>query len=116
MRNDYTLGDNPVNQCFDLIKLIRSGKFKNQRGRPIPAVNDRVPAYCYIVADITSTLKDILETNDAYPTPDGLGYHGFQKTFGIYYEVTSYDKLLQDARKRNRIFFDKLNVLSQVRS
>ena len=66
------------------------------------------------IADVTPTLKDILETNDAYPTPDGQGYYGFQKTFGIYYEVTSYDKLLQDARKRNCIFFDKLNVLSQA--
>ncbi|UPK35482.1 ATP-binding protein [Bradyrhizobium sp. 186] len=113
MRNDYTLADNPVNQCFDLVKVIRSGKFKNQRGRPIPAANDKIPAYCYIIADITPSLKDILETNDAYPTPDGQGYYGFQKTFGIYYEVSSYDKLLQDARKRNRIFFEKLNVLAQ---
>jgi hypothetical protein len=116
MRNDYTLANNPVNQCFELVKLIRSGRFRNQKGRPIPAANDRIPAYCYIIADITPTLKDILETNDAYPTPDGQGYYGFQKTFGIYYEVTSYDKLLQDARKRNRIFFDKLNVLSQART
>lgn len=116
MRDDYTLADNPVNQCFDLVKVIRSGKFKNQRGRPIPAANDRIPAYCYIIADITPSLRDILETNDAYPTPDGQGYYGFQKTFGIYYEVASYDKVLHDARKRNRIFFEKLNVLSQTRA
>ncbi len=35
---------------------------------------------------------------------------GFQKTFGIYYEVSNYDKLLSDARKRNRIFLDKLSL------
>jgi hypothetical protein len=115
-RDNYTLADNPVNQCFDLVKIIRSGKFKNKNGRPIPAVNEKIPAYCYIIADITPTLKNILETNDAYPTPDNQGYYGFQKTFGIYYEVSSYDKLLQDARKRNRIFFEKLNVLSQSRN
>ncbi len=70
MRDDYTLADDPVNKYFDLIQLVRSGKFKNQKGRPIPTANDRIPAYCYIIADITPTLKDILETNDAYPTPD----------------------------------------------
>jgi len=72
--------------------------------------NDKVPAFCYIISDITPTLKNVLETLDAFPTPDNQGYYGFQKTFGIYYEVSDYDKLLNDARKRNRIFLDKLSL------
>lgn len=114
-RNDYTTAENPVTQCFDLVKVIRNGKFKTEKGRPISTANEKIPAYCYIIADITDTLRDALQMYDAHPSPDGQGYYGFQKTFGIYYEVIGYDKLLSDARKRNRIFFEKLNVLAQAR-
>ena len=109
-RDDYTALDNPVTQCFDLVKRIRSGQFKTARGRQILLSNDKIPAFCYIVSDITPSLKNVLETLDAFPTPDNQGYYGFQKTFGIYYEVSDYDKLLGDARKRNRIFLDKLSL------
>jgi hypothetical protein len=109
-RNDYTAADNPLMQSFDLVNRIRSGEFKTSRGRPIPLSNDKVPAFCYIISDITPSLKNILQTLDAFPTPDNQGYYGFQKTFGIYYEVSDYDKLLSDARKRNRIFLDKLSL------
>jgi hypothetical protein len=109
-RNDYTAAENPVTQSFELVKDIRSGKFKNAKGRPIVLANDKVPAFCYIISDITPTLKNVLETLDAFPTPDNQGYYGFQKTFGIYYEVSDYDKLLNDAKKRNRIFLDKLSL------
>jgi hypothetical protein len=94
------------------VKRIRSGEFKTSRGRPIPLSNQKVPAFCYIISDITPSLKDILETLDAFPTPDNQGYYRFQKTFGIYYEVSDYDKLLNDARKRNRVFLDKLSLAS----
>jgi hypothetical protein len=114
-RDDYSPAENPVTQCFDLVKRIRSGEFKTSRGRPIALSNQKVPAFCYIISDITPSLKDILETLDAFPTPDNQGYYGFQKTFGIYYEVSDYDKLLNDARKRNRVFLDKLNLASGTR-
>ena len=47
---------------------------------------------------------------DAFVTPDNQGYYGFHRGYGVYYEVMDYDKLLRDAQKRNKIFFDKLNV------
>lgn len=114
-RDDYTPTDNPVTQSFDLVKRIRSGQFKTTRGRSIPLANNKIPAFCYIISDITPTLRNILETLDAFPTPDNQGYYGFQKTFGIYYEVSDYDKLLSDARKRNRVFLDKLNLAATSR-
>jgi hypothetical protein len=76
--------------------------------------NESIPAFCYIISDITPTLTNVLDTLDALPTPDSQGYYGFQKKFGIYYEVIDYDKLLSDARKRNRIFMDKLNFASNI--
>jgi len=67
----------------------------------------QIPAFCYIISDITPTLKKVLKTDDAILTPDNQGYYGFHKTYAAYYEVIDYNKLLSDARKRNRIFFDR---------
>ena len=38
-------------------------------------------------------------------------YYGFNKNYGVYFEVIDYNKVLRDATKRNRIFFDNLNLV-----
>ena len=43
-------------------------------------------------------------------TPDNLGYYGFNETLSAYYEILSYQKILEDAKRRNRILFEKLNL------
>lgn len=110
-RNDYNDKDNPIRQAFRLIDDIRNGKFKIS-GRPISVANDKIPATAYCICDITETLKVILKDFDAQPTPDNQGYYGFNKTYGVYFEVIDYNKMLRDATKRNRIFFDKLNLVN----
>jgi hypothetical protein len=111
-RDDYTQDDNPVVQSLELVEEIRSGEFKNERGRKISVANEKIPAFVYIISDITPTLKKVLKTIDAIPTPDSQGYYGFHKTYSAYYEVIDYNKLLNDAKKRNRVFFDKINLLN----
>jgi hypothetical protein len=110
-RNDYNDKDNPIRQAFRLIDDIRNGTFKI-KGRPISVANDKIPATAYCICDITETLKVILKDFDAQPTPDNQGYYGFNKTYGVYFEVIDYNKMLRDATKRNRIFFDKLNLVN----
>jgi hypothetical protein len=111
-RDDYTQDDNPVIQSLELVELIRSGEFKNEKGRKISIANEKIPAFCYIISDITPTLKKVLKTVDAVQTPDNQGYYGFHKTYSAYYEVIDYNKLLSDAKKRNRVFFDRVNLLN----
>jgi hypothetical protein len=41
-------------------------------------------------------------------TPDGEGYFGYNQNYGAYIEVISYNKLLKDAKDRNKVLFDKL--------
>jgi hypothetical protein len=43
-------------------------------------------------------------------TPDGKGMFGYFSEHRAYIEVMSYDKMMNDAFKRNRILFEKLNV------
>jgi hypothetical protein len=44
-------------------------------------------------------------------TPDQQGFYGYHANHKVYYEVMDYTKMLSDATKRNRIFFDKLNLV-----
>jgi hypothetical protein len=110
-RNDYGDSDNPVRQAFRLINDIREGKFK-VNGRPLSTANHKIPATAYCICDITPTLQTILADLDALATPDNQSYYGFNKTHGVYFEVIDYNKMLRDATKRNRIFFDKLNLVN----
>jgi hypothetical protein len=72
-RDDYTQDDNPVIQSLELVEEIRSGEFKNERGRKISVANDKIPVFVYIISDITPTLKRVLKTVDAILTPNNQG-------------------------------------------
>jgi hypothetical protein len=114
-RDNYSNTDNPVSQSFELVEAIKDGTFKDERGRPISLSNQKIPAFCYIICDLTNSLKKVLDHMDAFVTPDNQGYYGFHRNYGIYWEVMDYNKLLRDAQKRNRIFFEKLNLVSVQR-
>jgi hypothetical protein len=63
-----------------------------------------------VICDLTAKIRGIAENYDYTQTPDGLGYFAFNKKMNAYVEVISYDKLVEDAKKRNRILFDKLHI------
>lgn len=108
-RSKYKEGENPVLQAANVIKAIRASKYKVD-GRILPVANADIPATIFCVADLTPRLRQILVDFDANVTPDNQGYYGYHRTHKVYYEVIDYTKMLQDAKKRNRIFFDKLNL------
>ena len=65
----------------------------------------------YIVADITRTLKEILEEEDFKNTPQGEGMYKYHSKYNAYIEVIPYEKLTNDSKDRNRILFEKLGIL-----
>lgn len=102
--------ETPLAQVFRIVREVRDGVRKDSKGQAIrPATRD-IPAYCYVICDLTDKLETILQDASAIRTPDNLGYYGFNSTLNAYYEVISYPKLLADARKRNRVLFEKLNL------
>ena len=109
MRNDYSEGDNPINQLYGYVRKLQSGKAKDKDGRII-RVGSHTKFYLYAVCDVTSTLEGILENYDFTQTPDKLGFFRYNEKFNAYIEILSYDKIIQDAKKRNRILFEKLGI------
>lgn len=113
-RDDYKQGsykDDPIKQVRIYIEEIISGKEK-VKGKRIEA-SKKTPFYCYVVADITPTLENILDYESFDPTPDGLGYFRFYetKTSRAYIEVLPFKKIIKDAKQRNKILFDKLKLV-----
>jgi Histidine kinase-, DNA gyrase B-, and HSP90-like ATPase len=113
-RDDYKHGDeqrDPVAQVRKYVRDTIDGKIK-LRGRTIEA-KANTPFYCYIIADITPTLQYILEEESFTPTPDGMGYFRFYDTTKskAYIEVLPFKKVIRDAKQRNKILFDKLNLI-----
>lgn len=109
MRNDYNLSSNPVSQLYEYVSLLRTGKVKDKDGRLIRA-GDRTKFYLYAVCDITSSMEPIIDFYDFAETPDKLGYYKYNDKMNAYIEILSYDKIINDAQKRNRILFDKLGI------
>ena len=104
-RDDYKADDNPLTQAFDMVTEVRSGRFLDHKGRPISVASETIPAYCYVICDLTPSFDKVLLDMDAENTPDRQGYYGYHRRRRVYYEVIDYNKLLRDAQKRNRSFF-----------
>jgi len=111
MRNDASEDKDPIQQCLDYVKRVRTGSVLSSSGRPIPPTRDQ-PAFCYILADLTSTMVSRCEYATLRPTHDGMGYFGFNEPHKAYIEVMSFDRLVKSATERNRAFFDKLGLPS----
>lgn len=109
VRDDYTDDDNPITQVMRYITEIRDKKVKDNNGRFIN-IEDNTPFYAYIICDITPRLRDIVKLHGFYRTPDIGGYYWFNQNIKSYIEIISFDKLLSDAKKRNRVLFERLGL------
>ena len=110
-RDDYDDTENPINQVDNYILDLLDGKVKNRAGRFIN-IDNSTPFYIYIVCDITPSLKRIIDKRgELHPTPDGNGYFAYRNaSYSAYIEILPFEKVLEDAKKRNRILFDKLGL------
>jgi hypothetical protein len=63
-----------------------------------------------VIADLTPSVRERCKTHNLRPTQDGLGYFGYNDNYRAYIEVISFDRLLNQATRRNRAFFDTLGL------
>jgi hypothetical protein len=109
LRDDYSDDENPIAQVYRYVELIKSGKATDRGGRPI-TIKAETPFYAYVVCDITPSLKRQAMFFSLGPTPDGMGFFGYNRELGVYVELMSFDKLVNDAERRNVAHFEQLNV------
>jgi hypothetical protein len=112
-RDDYqerTEDGNPIDQVLNYILEIRESKAKDRRGKYVDVQKENTPFYAYVICDFTPSLRRVLSKKNFTTTPDGMGYFFMHTEFKAYIEVISYQKLLKDAKQRNRILFEKLGI------
>jgi len=102
--------EDPVQQIVRYVNDIRDGKYKTPEGRKM-LVAENTPFYGYVVCDLTPKVESWLErVMNFTPMPDRLGWFQWRGNINLYVEVISWDKVLKDARMRNRVFFEKLGI------
>lgn len=109
MRDDYSIGENPITQLYNCVDKIKAGNARDKGGRTIK-VGANTKFYLYAVCDITQSLEKTIRFNNLKHTPDKMGYYTFNDTYNAYVEILSFDKIVNDAKKRNQILFNKLGI------
>jgi hypothetical protein len=110
-RNDAAQGEekDPIEQALGYLDRVRKGEVRTAAGRLIPD-SQETPGFCFVIADLTPSVKNRARLLNLKLTSDKLGYFGYNDNFDAYIEVISFDRLVNAARERNRAFFDKLGL------
>jgi hypothetical protein len=109
-RDDYTDDDNPIVQVLQYIEQINAGGARRPDGSAIQPPPSGTPFYCHVIATLTPKLRSVLRRGSFIEAPDRYGFFMFNPNYNAYIEVADYRKVLDDAVKRNKIFFDKLGL------
>lgn len=108
-RNDYSLEENPMTYMLKLARELRNGHMNASNGREIKPVAD-APIFGLIVADITNSLEEAAVHNQMRPTHEHGCFYCFHPNYNLYVELVDFGKVLRDATRRNRMFFEKLGL------
>ena len=101
--------DNPIEQIYDYVEEIRKRKKLTRRGRNYP-INESTLFYTYLICDINDKIDRAAKIAQLTKTFDGLGYYGYNKDFNCMIEIIPFEQVLSNAKKRNKILFNKLGI------
>jgi hypothetical protein len=104
-RDDYD--KDPADQIIQRFREISDGNVNDIEGRQINPANLRYTGY--LIADLKPSLHKQVYGR-YHRTADNEGYFFNLAAGNGYIEIISYDKLVKDAGRRNRILFDKLGL------
>jgi hypothetical protein len=110
-RTTYDDSEDPRLQIERYIRTLQSGTRFDVRGRPI-AFNTNTIFYCYVVADPVGKMHEWTFSWGKTADERGRIYqpsNGFRGTI----ELIGWDALLEDARVRNRAFFDRAGIVAR---
>nr|CBA26572.1 hypothetical protein Csp_E36600 [Curvibacter putative symbiont of Hydra magnipapillata] len=104
-RDDYD--KDPADQIIQRFREISDGNVNDIEGRQINPANLRYTGY--LIADLKPSLHKQVYGR-YHRTADNEGYFFNLAAGNGCIEIISYDKLIKDAGRRNRILFDKLGL------
>lgn len=103
-------GRGPIKQLYDYVVDIREGHRRDKDNHELKVGHD-TPFFIFLVCDLTKEMIRAAKDAGLTQSADAQGLFGYNPEYRTYVEVISYKKVLQDATKRNRAFFDKLGLV-----
>ena len=101
--------DDPVSKTLDYVEKLKSGRAKTE-GNAVIDIEPNALTTVYIIADWTADFQRYLDREDFEVMPGDVGRYRFRSKQNIIFFAMSFERLLESARRRNRIFFKKLGI------
>jgi hypothetical protein len=101
--------DDPVSKTLDYVEKLKSGRAKTE-GNAVIDVEPNALTTVYIIADWTADFQRYLDREDFQIMPGDVGRYRYRAKENIIFFAMSFERLLESARRRNRIFFKKLGI------
>lgn len=103
------IDEDPTKQLYRYIREIRENTVKMHNGRTLN-VSDNTRFYCYSVCDLTKPIEEYAENHHYLKLKGELGYYDYNGTLHTHMSIISFDKIVSDAKRRHRAFFEKLGI------
>lgn len=105
-----TFDEDPTLQMYRYVRQIRDGKRVTlPNGRELHVSAD-TRFYCYAICDLKPRVREYCENNNYALLGNELGYYAYNRNLNAHTEVLDFDKIVVDAKRRHRAFFDKLGL------
>lgn len=103
--------EDPTRQLYRYLREIKENKkVRLPNGRDLN-VGETTRYYCYAICDITRAIHEYAENNGNYARLKGeLGYYMYNRTLNAHTEILHFDKIVVDAKRRHKAFFEKLGI------
>lgn len=102
--------EDPTKQLYRYLREIRAAKkVRLPNGRDI-SVSDETRYYCYAICDLTTAIDEFAENNNYAKLMGEFGYYAYNRNHNAHTEVLAFDKIVLDAKRRHKAFFEKLGI------
>ncbi len=101
--------DDVVSKTLEYVDRLKSGKAITEGGSVID-VEPTALTTVYILADWTADFRRYLTREEFTQMPGDVGSYKYRPNENILFIAMSFARLVENARRRNRIFFKKLGI------
>lgn len=98
----------PLDQITGYIDKINSGKLRDRKGELVRL--PEIPYTGYVICDLTEDVMASARRYGLKQSPDQKSFYGYLGNWNCYCEILSFQTVLEDAKKRNKVLFEKLNL------
>ncbi|WP_051952713.1 ATP-binding protein [Methylocapsa aurea] len=101
--------DDPVSKTLSYVRQLKEGRAKTEGGAVID-IEPNALTTVYILADWTNDFKAYLDREEFLEMPGDVGRYRYRPRDNIMFVAMSFARLLEGARRRNKIFFRRLGI------